>query len=262
MAPRSASVSARAATVGRAPVPAARKGPPAALGVLGCSGNGTARAHAWVAKVPEFGGRDELRRIDEFWDSFAARCPSRWYELMLRRISGRASIFRRFANVRRAPKRFDRKREPRCACGRWRRAGCRRRRGPYVTSGRRHRSRPGSRNRRVRCGFGSRAPQIARKRMFSGPCAAFRVDRSPSLCSAGRFDITELLHDDLHRLRRPECARRSPKAPRPRTGGWQPRPDATASGPRPESLRPASPCAVPTAAADRWTAAESALGRL
>ena len=93
MAPRSASVSARAATVGRAPVSAARQGPPAALGVLGCSGNGTARAHAWVAKVPEFGGRDELRRIDEFWDSFAAKCSSRWYELTLRRISGRASIF-------------------------------------------------------------------------------------------------------------------------------------------------------------------------
>ena len=181
---------------------------------------------------------------------------------MVRRIFCGSLIFGRLANVRRAPKRFDRKREPRCACGRWRRAGCRRRSGPYATSGRRRRSRPGLRNRRARGCSGQKWPQIARKRMISAPNAAFRVDRSPSLCSAGRFDIIELLHDDLHRLRRPEGARRSPKAPRPRTGGWPPRPDATASGPRPESLRPASPCAVPTAAADRWTAAESALGRL
>jgi hypothetical protein len=48
--------------------------------------------------------------------------------------------------------------------------------------------------------------------MNSAPNAAFRVDRSPSLCSAGRFDIIELLHGDLHRLRRPQGARRSPEA--------------------------------------------------
>ena len=161
-----------------------------------------------------------------------------------------------------APDELSRGRAPRCDFGRRRWAGATRRRRTRGTCPRRRWGSSGVRYRRVRCGFDSRAPQIARKRMLSGPCAAFRVDRSPSLCSAGRFDITELLHDDLHRLRRPECARRSPKAPRPRTGGWPPRPDATASGPRPESLRPASPCAVPTAAAGRRTAAESALGRL
>ena len=52
----------------------------------------------------------------------------------------------------------------------------------------------------------------AGNRMNSAPNAAFRVDRSPSLCSAGRFDIIELLHGDLHRLRRPQGARRSPEA--------------------------------------------------
>ena len=131
---------------------------------------------------------------------------------MVRRIFCGSLIFGRLANVRRAPKRFDRKREPRCACGRWRRAGCRRRRRPYVTSGRSRRSRPGVRHRRGRGRSGPRWPRIARKRMISAPNAAFRVDRSPSLCSAGRFDIIQLLHGDLHRLRRPQGARRSPEA--------------------------------------------------
>ena len=181
---------------------------------------------------------------------------------MVRRIFCGSLIFGRLANVRRAPKRFDRKREPRCACGRWRRAGCRRRRRPYVTSGRRRRSRPGLRNRRARGCSGQKWPQIARKRMISAPNAAFRVDRSPSLCSAGRFDIIELLHGDLHRLRRPQGARHSPKASRPRSGRWSPRPCAAASGPCPRALRSSRPSSVPTAAAGRWIAAESALGRL
>ena len=180
---------------------------------------------------------------------------------MVRRIFGRAPIFGRLANVRRAPKRFDRKREPRCACGRWRRAGCRRGRGPYVTSGRRRRSRPGLRNRRARGCSGQKWPQIARKRMISAPNAAFRVDRSPSLCSAGRFDIIELLHGDLHRLRRPQGARRSPKASRPRIREWSPRPFTAASGPRSRAMRPDRPSTVPTAAAGGWIAVESALER-
>ena len=180
---------------------------------------------------------------------------------MVRRIFCGSLIFGRLANVRRAPKRFDRKREPRCACGRWRRAGCRRRRRPYVTSGRRRRSRPGLRNRRARGCSGQKWPQIARKRMISAPNAAFRVDRSPSLCSAGRFDIIELLHGDLHRLRRPQGARHSPKASRPRSGEWSPRPVSTASGPRSRFVRPARPSTVPTAAAGGWIAAESALER-
>ena len=181
---------------------------------------------------------------------------------MVRRIFCGSLIFGRLANVRRAPKRFDRKREPRCACGRWRRAGCRRRRGPYATSGRRRRSRPGLRNRRARGCSGQKWPQIARKRMISAPNAAFRVDRSPSLCSAGRFDIIELLHGDLHRLRRPQGARHSPKASRPRSGEWSPRPFAAASGPQSRFVRPARPSTVPTAAAGGWTAKESALERL
>ena len=180
---------------------------------------------------------------------------------MVRRILCGSSIFGRLANVRRAPKRFDRKREPRCACGRWRRAGCRRRRGPYATSGRRRRSRPGLRNRRARGCSGQKWPQIARKRMISAPNAAFRVDRSPSLCSAGRFDIIELLHGDLHRLRRPQGARHSPKASRPRSGEWSPRPFTAASGPRSRFVRPARPSTVPTAAAGGWIAVESALER-
>ena len=64
---------------------------------------------------------------------------------MVRRIFCGSLIFGRLANVRRAPKRFDRKREPRCACGRWWRAGRRRRRRPHVTSGPRRRSCPGLR---------------------------------------------------------------------------------------------------------------------
>ena len=51
---------------------------------------------------------------------------------------------------------------------------------------------------------------------FSVLHAAFRADRSPSLRSAGRIDITELLRDALRRLRHPKDARHSPKAPRPK----------------------------------------------
>jgi hypothetical protein len=131
-----------------------------------------------------------------------------------------------------------------------------------VTSGRRRRSRPGLRNRRARGCSGQKWPQIARKRMISAPNAAFRVDRSPSLCSAGRFDIIELLHGDLHRLRRPQGARHSPKASRPRSGEWSPRPFTAASGPRSRFVRPVRPSKVPTAAAGGWIAAESALERL
>jgi len=98
--------------------------------------------------------------------------------------------------------------------------------------------------------------------MNSAPNAAFRVDRSPSLCSAGRFDIIELLHGDLHRLRRPQGARHSPKASRPRSGEWSPRPFTAASGPRSRFVRPVCPSTVPTAAAGGWIAAESALERL
>ena len=96
----------------------------------------------------------------------------------------------------------------------------------------------------------------------SAPNAAFRVDRSPSLCSVGRFDIIELLHGDLHRLRHPQGPRHSPKASRPRSGEWSPRPVSTASGPRSRFVRPARPSTVPTAAAGGWIAAESALERL
>ena len=127
---------------------------------------------------------------------------------------------------------------------------------------RRRRSRPGGRYRRGRGHSGPRWPRIARKRMISAPNAAFRVDRSPSLCSAGRFDIIELLHGDLHRLRRPQGARHSPKASRPRSGEWSPRPVSTASGPRSRFVRPVRPSTVPTAAAGGWIAAESALERL
>jgi hypothetical protein len=98
--------------------------------------------------------------------------------------------------------------------------------------------------------------------MISAPNAAFHVDRSPSLCSVGRFDIIELLHGDLHRLRRPQGARHSPKASRPRSGEWSPRPSTAASGPRSRFVRPVRPSTVPTAAAGGWTAAESALERL
>ena len=91
--------------------------------------------------------------------------------------------------------------------------------------------------------------------------AAFHVDRSLPLRSVGRFDIMELLHGDLRRLRRRQGARRSPRAPRPRSGGWPPRPIATASGPRSGFLRHARPSTVPTAAADRQTTAGSALDR-
>ena len=181
---------------------------------------------------------------------------------MVRRIFCGSLIFGRLANVRRAPKRFDRKREPRCACGRWRRAGCRRRRGPYATSGRRRRSRPGLRNRRARGCSGQKWPQIARKRMISAPNAAFRVDRSPSLCSAGRFDIIELLHHNLRGLRRPQGARRSPRAPRPRSGGWSMRSFAVTSGLRSGFLRQACPSTASTATASRKIVAQSALGRL
>ena len=68
------------------------------------------------------------------------------------------------------------------------------------------------RYRRARAGFGRAAP----KRFVSGPNAVFRVDRSPSLRSAGRIDIVKLLRDALRRLRHPEDARHSPKAPRPK----------------------------------------------
>ena len=102
----------------------------------------------------------------------------------------------------------------------------------------------------------------AGNRMNSAPNAAFRVDRSPSLCSAGRFDIIELLHGDLHRLRRPQGARRSPEALVSEKRRWSPRPVASASGPRSRFVRPARPSTVPIAAARSWTAAESALERL
>ena len=131
-----------------------------------------------------------------------------------------------------------------------------------MTSGRSRRRRPGLRNRRTRGCSGQKWPQIARKRMISAPNAAFRVDRSPPLCSAGRFDTIELLHDDLHRLRRPKGARHSPKASRPRSGEWSPRPFTAASGPRPRIVRPFRPSTVPIAAASGWVAAESALERL
>ena len=161
-----------------------------------------------------------------------------------------------------APDELSRGRAPRCDFGRRRWAGATRRRRTRGTCPRRRWGSSGVRYRRVRCGFDSRAPQIARKRMLSGPCAAFRVDRSPSLCSAGRFDIIELLHGDLHRLRRPQGARHSPKASRPRSGEWSPRPFAAASGPQSRFVRPARPSTVPTAAAGGWTAKESALERL
>ena len=179
----------------------------------------------------------------------------------MRRIFDRASIFRRLTNVQRTPAREHRGRAPRCGCGRWRRAGRRRRRQTYVMCRRRRRSRPGGRYRRGRGHSGPRWPRIARKRMISAPNAAFHVDRPPPLCSAGRFDIMELLHGDLHRLRRPQGARHSPKASRPRSGRWSPRPCAAASGPCPRALRSSRPSSVPTAAAGRWIAAESALGR-
>ena len=112
--------------------------------------------------------------------------------------SGVETRFRR--NPISAVGRQYRGRAPRCDCGRWWRAGGCRRRVSYVTSGRSRRGRPGVRYRRGRGRSGPRWPRIARKRMISAPNAAFRVDRSPPLCSAGRFDIRELLHDDLHRL--------------------------------------------------------------
>ena len=114
-----------------------------------------------------------------------------WYRVELRRL----------ANVRRAPKRRDRGRAARCGRCRWRRAGRCRTRRTCATCRRSRRSRPGVRHRRGRGRSGPRWPRIARKRMISAPNAAFRVDRSQSLCSAGRFDIRELLHDDLHDLR-------------------------------------------------------------
>ena len=107
---------------------------------------------------------------------------------------------RRLANVRRAPKRRERGRAARCGRCRWRRAGRCRTRRTCATCRRSRRSRPGVRHRRGRGRSGPRWPRIARKRMISAPNAAFRVDRSQSLCFAGRFDIREPLHDDLHRL--------------------------------------------------------------
>jgi len=160
--------------------------------------------------------------------------------------------------ARGAPARDHRGRAPRCGCGRWRRAGRRRRRQAYVTCRRRRRSGRGVRSRPGRGGF---IPNWTKFERISAPNAAFRVDRSPPLCSAGRFDIIELLRGDLHRLRRPQGARHSPKASRPRTSGWSPRPCAAASGPCPRALRSSRPSSVPTAAAGRWIAAESALGR-
>ena len=100
------------------------------------------------------------------------------------------------------------------------------------------------------------------KRMQSVLHAVFRVDRSPLLRSVGRVDMLELLNDGLHRRRRPRGARNSPRPPRRRAGGWPPRPSTAASGPRSRSLRPARPTSVPTAAASRRAAAESALGLL
>ena len=50
------------------------------------------------------------------------------------------------------------------------------------------------------------------------------VDRSPSLCSAGRIGIVELIEGDPHGFGRPRAARHSPRSSRPRTSGRPPRP--------------------------------------
>jgi len=105
-----------------------------------------------------------------------------------------------------------REREPRCGSGRRRWSGCTRRRWARRACPRRLRSGHVLRYRRTRAGFRPAAP----KRFVTALFAAFRADRSPTLCSAGRSTSIELLREALRGRRRPQGVPTLAEAPRPK----------------------------------------------